>query len=84
MIQYISHSFKYFQDGEIDLKLLTNVLSPETEVFEVTIIYVLCLSNVCLIKVSHIKSGNTQTDVYIAQSDYHPGTCQLSARLHCQ
>ena len=40
MIQYIiSHSFKYFQDGEIDLKLLTNVLSPETEVFEVTIMY---------------------------------------------
>ena len=40
MIQYIiSHSFKYFQDGEIDLKLLTNVLSPETEVFEVMIMY---------------------------------------------
>lgn len=40
MIQYIiSYSFNYFQDGEIDLKLLTNVLSPETEVFEVTIMY---------------------------------------------
>jgi len=25
----------HLQDGEIDLKLLTNVLSPETEVFEV-------------------------------------------------
>ena len=27
--------FTFFQDGEIDLKLLTKVLSPETEVFEV-------------------------------------------------
>ena len=31
------HIYSVFtlQDGEIDLKLLTNVLSPETEVFEV-------------------------------------------------
>ena len=34
MLIILSLSF-YFQDGEIDLKLLTNVLSPETEIFEV-------------------------------------------------
>ena len=33
--------FLILQDGEIDLKLLTNVLSPETEVFEVGI-YTIC------------------------------------------
>ena len=33
---HFSNVFFYIlQDGEIDLKLLTNVLSPETEIFEV-------------------------------------------------
>ena len=57
MIQYIiSHSFKYFQDGEIDLKLLTNVLSPETEVFEVTIMYFAYLEIDFEINISDKKS----------------------------
>ena len=34
--------FFILQDGEIDLKLLTNVLSPETEVFEVGLYKKIC------------------------------------------
>ena len=39
--------FLILQDGEIDLKLLTNVLSPETEVFEVGL-YKICFA-FCLV-----------------------------------